>query len=76
MKRKDLLDSLRDISENTCDDMFEIMPGVVNKITRRFASGTTPVIAGGLIETKAEVTGALQAGAAAVSTGKKKLWYI
>jgi glycerol uptake operon antiterminator len=34
----------------------------------------TPVIAGGLVETKAEVTAALKAGAMAVSTGKPALW--
>ncbi|MFQ8953550.1 MAG: glycerol-3-phosphate responsive antiterminator [Oscillospiraceae bacterium] len=33
-----------------------------------------PVIAGGLIETKQEVTAALSANAIAVSTGKKELW--
>ena len=35
-----------------------------------------PVIAGGLIETKAEITTALSSGAVAVSTGKKELWYV
>ena len=34
------------------------------------------VIAGGLIETKQEVTNALGQGAAAVSTGKNELWYL
>ena len=37
--------------------------------------GKIPVIAGGLIETKAEVTEALCQGALAVSTGKQELWY-
>lgn len=70
------LDSLRDMSANTCADMFEIMPGVIGKIIERFKNGPVPVIAGGLIETKAEVTGAIAAGATAVSTGKKELWYV
>ena len=34
-----------------------------------------PVIAGGLIETKDEIFAALSAGASAISTGKKELWY-
>ena len=37
---------------------------------------SVPIIAGGLIENKAEVTEALGLGAAAVSTGKKELWYL
>lgn len=56
--------------------VIEIMPGVIGKTVKRFASGDIPVIAGGLIETKAEVTEALANGAAAVSTGKQELWYI
>ena len=33
-----------------------------------------PVIAGGLVETEAEVRAALAAGASAVSTGQSELW--
>jgi glycerol uptake operon antiterminator len=55
-------------------DFIEIMPGVIEKIIKRFAKGNVPVIAGGLIETKQEVTTALSAGAVAVSTGGKELW--
>lgn len=54
--------------------LMELMPGVITKEIKRFATGTTPVIAGGLVETKAEVTAALKAGAMAVSTGKPALW--
>ena len=57
-------------------DLIEIMPGVIDKVIRRFACEKTPVIAAGLIETKAEVMGALSCGAVAVSTGKKELWDI
>ncbi len=42
----------------------------------RFAEVGIPVIAGGLIETKAEVTDALKNGAEAVSTGEISLWYM
>ena len=34
------------------------------------------LIAGGLLETKQEVTEALSAGAAAISTGAEALWYL
>ncbi len=56
-------------------DVIEIMPGVIGKAIARFAGGETPVIAGGLIETKKEVLSALECGAVAVSTGKEALWY-
>lgn len=55
-------------------DLMEIMPGVVTKAIARFAPGAVPVIAGGLLETKKEVTAALEAGALAVSTGRPELW--
>lgn len=55
-------------------DMIEIMPGVVEKIIKKLSADGTAVIAGGLVETKDEVNGALCAGALAVSTGKKNLW--
>lgn len=55
-------------------DFVEILPGVVDKVTRRFAQQGFPTIAGGLIESKQEVTSALSSGAIAVSTGCVKLW--
>ncbi len=58
-------------------DFIEIMPGVIPKALSLFSSQCdTPVIAGGLIENKAEITAALSNGALAVSTGKKQLWNI
>lgn len=50
------------------------MPGVIPKALSLFSEKGIPVIAGGLIETKAEVTAALSSGAVAVSTGKSNLW--
>ena len=67
--------SISEVLRTAPPDMLEIMPGVVNKLIERFASGSIPVIAGGLIETKAEATAALRSGAIAVSTGKQELWY-
>ena len=70
------VDSINDILYNSTPDIIEIMPGVIGKIIQRFADGGIPLIAGGLIETKSEVTTAINLGAFAVSTGKKELWYI
>ena len=53
---------------------MEIMPGVIPKVIERLAKGKIPVIAGGLIETKAEITTALGSGATAISTGRPELW--
>ena len=70
------LDSISDVlaSANPC--MIEIMPGVITKTVSKFAQKSVPVIAGGLVETKEEVTAALGAGAIAVSTGSEALWYL
>ncbi|MBQ1431049.1 MAG: glycerol-3-phosphate responsive antiterminator [Anaerovoracaceae bacterium] len=56
-------------------DFVEIMPGVIEKTIKRFASEVdTPVIAGGLINKTEEVDQALSSGAVAVSTGQSSLW--
>ena len=68
------LDSIQEMLKNTNPHFMEIMPGVLPKAIRRFAAGNIPVIAGGLIETKAEITGALSSGATAISTGSPHLW--
>ena len=70
------MDSVQEMLKNTNPHLMEIMPGVIPKAISRFAPGSTPVIAGGLIETKQEVTAALSSGALAVSTGAKDLWYV
>ena len=70
------MESIDEMLRNTNPHLMEIMPGVIAKAIRRFSTGGIPVIAGGLIETKAEVTEALGSGAAAVSTGRQELWYL
>ncbi len=70
------LENIDDIAKNLSPDLIEIMPGIIPKIIKRFSGRQTPVIAGGLIETKSEVTSALSCGATAVSTGCEELWYI
>lgn len=68
--------SIDGILENSKPDMLEIMPGVVHKVIERLYRKGNSVIAGGLIETKTDVTDALKAGAFAISTGKPELWNI
>lgn len=70
------MESIEEMLRNTNPHLMEIMPGVIGKAILRFRKSGIPVIAGGLIETKQEVTVALGAGATAVSTGQQKLWYI
>ncbi len=70
------IESIRDVSSMSAATALEIMPGIVPKIIEKFAEKGALVIAGGLIETKDEVMTALNAGAAAVSTGKNNLWNI
>lgn len=70
------VDGIRDMLESTHPSLIEIMPGIASKVIKRLTAGNIPIIAGGLIETKAEVTEALTNGAEGVSTGKQELWYI
>ena len=69
------LDSILEMLKSSRPHFIEIMPGVIPKVLKRFALGSIPVIAGGLIEEKSEVTAALGADAIAVSTGCERLWY-
>lgn len=56
-------------------DLIEVLPGLMPKIIRRVAQVTgKPIIAGGLISDKEDVTGALGAGAVAVSTTNPAVW--
>ena len=70
------MESIDEMLRISTPQLIEIMPGVSGKAIRRFEGCGIPVIAGGLIETKAEVTEAIKCGAAAVSTGRESLWYL
>lgn len=70
------MDSIEEMIKNTNPHLMEIMPGVIGKAISRFSRSNIPVIAGGLIQTKSEVTDALRCGATAVSTGKADLWHL
>ena len=69
------VEGIVDVLNSTRPDIFEIMPGVIGKIIHRFSDCGVPLIAGGLVETKQELTTALKQGAFAVSTGAEQLWY-
>ncbi|AWB43052.1 glycerol-3-phosphate responsive antiterminator [Paenibacillus sp. CAA11] len=61
--------------EQSAPDAVEIMPGLLPKVIGRMSSATRlPIIAGGLIQDRAEVEQALAAGASAVSMGARQLW--
>ena len=70
------LESIDEMVKTSAPHFMELMPGVIDKAITRFCAGNIPVIAGGLIETKQEVTHALGHGATAVSTGNSDLWYL
>ncbi len=70
------MESIDDMVRSTCPHLVEIMPGVIGKAIRRFCNCGIPVIAGGLVTAKTEVTDALSCGATAVSTGQQELWYL
>lgn len=56
-------------------DLIEVLPGLMPKVIRRVRQvAGKPVIAGGLITDKEDVTGALGAGAVAVSTTAPTVW--
>lgn len=70
------VESIADMIYSAKPDLIEIMPGIASKVIKKFVSDGVPVIAGGLIETKQEITEALRNGAEAISTGKQELWYV
>lgn len=58
-----------------CSDLIEVLPGLMPKVIRRVCGVTNkPVITGGLITDKEDVTSALSAGAVAVSTTNPDVW--
>ncbi len=70
------INSIHEMLRTSAPHVIEIMPGVITKVIKQFRQLNVPVIAGGLLETKAEVTAALGAGASGVSTSREELWYL
>jgi glycerol uptake operon antiterminator len=64
--------------ESAQPDGIEIMPGAVTKSIVQFAAAfeQIPIIASGLIQTKAEAVECLRAGATSVSTSEPELWHL
>ena len=69
------VDNITETLRSSRPDMIEIMPGVVTKVIEKLhAKLDTPIIAGGLIDSCAEITCAFNSGASAVSVSRKELW--
>lgn len=69
------VDTTIDALKNSKADMIEVMPGVVPKVIDSLKNKVSqPIIAGGLIDKNEEIDEALQAGASAISTGKREFW--
>ena len=62
-------------AESANPDMVEILPGIMPRIIRQLSSTIkAPLLCGGLIQDKADVVEALNAGATAVSTTREDVW--
>lgn len=58
-------------------DAIEIMPGIIPRVIGQINQKTNvPIIAGGLIQTQADVEKLLSSGAISVSTSKHELWHL
>lgn len=82
LQRFFLLDSMavdnlrRQLEQDGCD-LIEVLPGAMPKVIQGLAASTRkPIIAGGLICDKEDVTGALAAGAVAVSSTSRAVWFL
>ncbi|PLR96763.1 glycerol-3-phosphate responsive antiterminator [Bacillus sp. T33-2] len=63
------------ILKHTKADYVEILPGIIPGFIRKMAEDhTIPILTGGLVQTRDEVTCALNAGARAVTTSRVALW--
>lgn len=62
--------------ERAAPDAVEVLPGVILPLiaARLKGAGLPPLIAGGLIQTRAQVDEILAAGAVAISTSAEALW--
>lgn len=82
IQRMFLLDSLAldhniKVIERSQPDCVEVLPGLMPSIVEQIKQETgLPVIAGGLIKQRDQVTAAMEAGAVAVSTSNIDLWDI
>ena len=69
------VDTTLESAKSSKADMVEVMPGVVPKVIKRLKNELNAlVVAGGLIDTQAEIDDAIKAGATAISIGKQEFW--
>lgn len=71
------LDNIRKQCGSCMPDFVEILPGLMPRIIAGVAASVpVPVIAGGLISEKGDVTAALEAGAVSISTTNEAVWFM
>lgn len=64
-----------EIAHSSKPDAIEVLPGIMPDIIDNLTKLThLPIIAGGLVSNKKQITDGLQAGALAMSAGDSKLW--
>lgn len=63
--------------EMVMPDFVEILPGIMPKIITKVSKMVSaPIIAGGLIAEKADIIGAIEAGAISISSTNQKVWFL
>lgn len=63
--------------EQDCCDLIEVLPGIMPRVIRELsATVRKPIVAGGLIRDKEDVTSALSAGAVGVSSTREDVWFL
>lgn len=69
------ISNLQREAESGSPDMIEVLPGAIPHVIARLSRELkAPLIAGGLLEEKADILAALGAGALCVSTTDSRLW--
>ena len=69
------IESARKQAQSLNADIVEILPGAMPKVTKLMGKiFKRPIIAGGLIRDKEDVTDALDAGALCISTTNREVW--
>lgn len=72
----DSLDYLLSSMKKNRPHALEILPGIMPSVIKKIVEETKiPLIAGGLISNYADVQSSLDAGAIAISTSNKHIWY-
>lgn len=71
------LEEVLSLIKNNRPHALEILPGIMPKVIERIVEDTKiPLIAGGLVSDSKDVESSLKAGAIAISTCNKDIWYM